>query len=241
MQPPVLGHERASHGGEHCLPPVGQREKEAQCPVSRAKAHSVRPLGHMQRPESKLELRRGHQRGLGVALGLSEAGAGLPGSASPTPPHSSPQTPQVPFKTDIRSQPFSRMQNPPVELHPTELNILVSSVASPHLIWPWPPLLPDVMSYHPYPSCTLPHLPGSVGCSRTPRASAPVTLSAWNALPDTFVARSLASLRSLHKCHLIHETPQPLLYNTAHSSSLSIHYLPYPDLCLITDDIVLSV
>lgn len=77
-QPSVPGHESASHRGEHRLPPVGQREKGAQCPVSRVKAHSVRPLGHMQRPESKPELRRGHLRGLGVALGLSEARASLP-------------------------------------------------------------------------------------------------------------------------------------------------------------------
>lgn len=84
----------------------------------------------------------------------------LPGSASPTSPHGSPHTPQVPFKTDIRSQPFSRMQNPPVELHSTELNIRVSSVASPHLIPPRSPSLPDVKSYRPTPHALCPTCAG---------------------------------------------------------------------------------
>lgn len=104
----------------------------------------------MQRPESKPELRRGPEGargGTGPQRSPRWSPCFLPGSASPTSPHGSPHTPQVPFKTDIRFQPFSRMQNPPVELHSTELNIRVSSVASPHLIPPRSPSPPDVMSY----------------------------------------------------------------------------------------------
>lgn len=158
MQPPVLGHERASHRGEHCIPPAGQREKGAQCPVSSVKAHSVRPLGHMQRPESKPELRKGRQRG------LSKAGAGLPVfSLVLLPLHHSTALPTLPkflLKQTSGLSLFQGCENLPVELHPTELNIHVSSVASPHLIWPWPPLLIDVMSYCPTPRALCPTCPG---------------------------------------------------------------------------------
>lgn len=116
VRAPVLGHERASHGGECCLPPAAQREKGSQCPVCRVKGppQSEGPQSH---EEAKEQTRR--KEGPPEETGQHQALA-RPELVSRLPPGSAPRSPgclhslQDLFKTDIRSQ-APWMQNRPVE------------------------------------------------------------------------------------------------------------------------------
>lgn len=200
---------------------MSKRER-AQCWVSTVKGPLQREalLCHLNRPESSPEW-KGPPDELRAAPGLSKDQPGLLASSlalffHPTPGLS--QAPQGPFKADIRWK-TSVTQNPPVELHPAQQHIWVSSVASLHLIGPYRLWL-SVLS--PSSSHLLPGPPWPVRCSQNTQGLCTCYTFHLECLPLTplwpvpMLCSGVCANVTLPMRH-----PQVLLYTIAHPSSLS--------------------